>query len=244
MNYRNNSTIFKTIYLKTYHPLTPETLNINPIWFNQLQPEFEKPYFSNLWNEVEEAYEKNTCFPPKRLIFEAFNYCEWDNLKVVIVGQDPYHGMGEAHGLSFSVPDGTRIPPSLRNIFKELHEDLGTELPIFGSLERWAKQGVLLLNAGLTVEKDKANSHKNMQWNIFTDAVIEHINKEKENVVFLLWGNFAQKKGAKIDTEKHLVLTSGHPSPMSANQGKWFGNKHFSLTNKYLRKAKKKAIKW
>lgn len=244
MNYRNNSTIFKTIYLKTYHPLTPETLNINPIWFNQLQPEFEKPYFFNLWNEVEEAYEKNTCFPPKRLIFEAFNYCEWDNLKVVIVGQDPYHGLGEAHGLSFSVPDGTRIPPSLRNIFKELHEDLGTELPIFGSLERWAKQGVLLLNAGLTVEKDKANSHKNMQWNIFTDAVIEHINKEKENVVFLLWGNFAQKKGAKIDTGKHLVLTSGHPSPMSANQGKWFGNKHFSLTNKYLRKAKKKAIKW
>lgn len=244
MNYRNNSTIFKTIYLKTYNPLTPETLNINPIWFNQLQLEFEKPYFEKVWNEVEEAYEKNTCFPPKRLIFEAFNYCEWDNLKVVIVGQDPYHGLGEAHGLSFSVPDGTRIPPSLRNIFKELHEDLGTELPIFGSLERWAKQGVLLLNAGLTVEKDKANSHKNMQWNIFTDAVIEHINKEKENVVFLLWGNFAQKKGAKIDTGKHLVLTSGHPSPMSANQGKWFGNKHFSLTNKYLRKAKKKAIKW
>ncbi|WP_035759099.1 uracil-DNA glycosylase [Flavobacterium tegetincola] len=224
--------------------MTPETLNINSVWFNQLQSEFEKPYFEKLWSEVADAYDLTTCFPPKRLIFEAFNYCEWDHLKVVIVGQDPYHGLGEAHGLSFSVPDGTRIPPSLRNIFKELNEDLGTDLPIFGSLERWAKQGVLLLNAGLTVEKDKANSHKHLNWSVFTNAVIEHINQEKEGVVFLLWGNFAQKKGAKIDLEKHLVLTSGHPSPMSANQGKWFGNKHFSLTNKYLRKAKKKAIKW
>ena len=224
--------------------MTPETLNINSVWFNQLQSEFEKPYFEKLWSEVADAYDQTTCFPPKRLIFEAFNYCEWDQLKVVIVGQDPYHGLGEAHGLSFSVPDGTRIPPSLRNIFKELNEDLGTDLPIFGSLERWAKQGVLLLNAGLTVEKDKANSHKHLDWSVFTNAVIEHINQEKEGVVFLLWGNFAQKKGAKIDLEKHLVLTSGHPSPMSANQGKWFGNKHFSLTNKYLRKAKKKAIKW
>ena len=224
--------------------MTPETLHINSVWFNQLQSEFKKPYFEKLWSEVADAYDKTTCFPPKRLIFEAFNYCQWDQLKVVIVGQDPYHGLGEAHGLSFSVPDGTRIPPSLRNIFKELNEDLGTDLPIFGSLERWAKQGVLLLNAGLTVEKDKANSHKHLDWSVFTNAVIEHINQEKEGVVFLLWGNFAQKKGAKIDLEKHLVLTSGHPSPMSANQGKWFGNKHFSLTNKYLRKAKKKAIKW
>jgi uracil-DNA glycosylase len=132
----------------------------------------------------------------------------------------------------------------LRNIFKELNNDVGIELPIFGSLERWAKQGVLLLNTGLTVEKDKANSHKHLDWNIFTDAVIELINREKEGVVFMLWGNFAQKKGAKIDDEKHLVLTSGHPSPMSANQGKWFGNKHFSTANKYLRKGKKKAIKW
>lgn len=224
--------------------MKPETLNINHVWFNQLHAEFQKPYFDNLWNEVEDAYEKTVCFPPKRLIFEAFNQCDWDNLKVVIIGQDPYHGIGEANGLSFSVNDGTRIPPSLRNIFKELNEDLGIELPIFGSLERWAKQGVLLLNAGLTVERDKANSHKHLGWSVFTDAVIEHINKEKEGVVFLLWGNFAQKKGAKIDTEKHLVLTSGHPSPMSANQGKWFGNKHFSLANKYLRKGKKKAIKW
>ena len=224
--------------------MTPETLNINPVWFNQLLSEFQKPYFEKLWNEVEDAYEKTVCFPPKRFIFEAFNQCEWDNLKVVIIGQDPYHGIGEANGLSFSVNDGTRIPPSLRNIFKELNDDLGIELPIFGSLERWAKQGVLLLNAGLTVEKDIANSHKHLDWIVFTDAVIELINREKEGVVFLLWGNFAQKKGAKIDTERHLVLTSGHPSPMSANQRKWFGNKHFSLANKYLRKLKKKAIKW
>ncbi|CAM4066928.1 uracil-DNA glycosylase [Flavobacterium antarcticum] len=224
--------------------MTAETLNIDPIWYNQLQSEFEKPYFDKLWNEVQQAYATTTCFPPKRLIFEAFNQCEWDNIKVVIIGQDPYHGIGEANGLSFSVHDGTRIPPSLRNIFKELNEDLGTELPIFGSLERWAKQGVLLLNAGLTVEKDKANSHKNMDWNVFTDAVIELINSEKEGVVFLLWGNFAHKKGAKIDGERHLVLQSSHPSPMSANQGKWFGNKHFSLANKYLRKRKLKAIKW
>ena len=136
------------------------------------------------------------------------------------------------------------IPPSLRNIFKELYEDLGIELPIFGSLERWASQGVLLLNAGLTVEKDKANSHKHLEWNVFTDAVIELINREKESVVFMLWGNFAQKKGGKIDGEKHLILQSGHPSPMSANQGKWFGNKHFSMANKNLRKQKLKAIKW
>lgn len=224
--------------------MNPETLNINQIWFTQLQPEFEKPYFEKLWKEVEVAYEKTVCFPPKRLIFEAFNQCDWNNLKVVIIGQDPYHGLGEAHGLSFSVPDGTRIPPSLRNIFKEIKEDLNIEAPIFGSLERWANQGVLLLNAGLTVEKDKANSHKHLDWNIFTDATIELINREKKGIVFMLWGNFAQKKGIKIDTDEHLVLTSGHPSPMSANQGKWFGNKHFSLANKYLRKRKVKAIKW
>jgi uracil-DNA glycosylase len=224
--------------------LTPEPLNINPVWYRLLQSEFEKPYFEKLWNEVETAYDNTICFPPKRFIFEAFNQCDWHNVKVVIIGQDPYHGLGEAHGLSFSIPDGTKIPPSLRNIFKELNNDVGIELPIFGSLERWAKQGVLLLNTGLTVEKDKANSHKHLDWNIFTDAVIELINREKEGVVFMLWGNFAQKKGAKIDDEKHLVLTSGHPSPMSANQGKWFGNKHFSTANKYLRKGKKKAIKW
>ena len=225
-------------------PLTPETLNINSTWFEQLETQFKQAYFQNLWNEVNAAYEHTMCFPPKRLIFEAFNQCDWNNLKVVIIGQDPYHGIGEAHGLSFSVPDGTKIPPSLRNIFRELNEDVGTELPIFGSLERWAKQGVLLLNAGLTVEKDKANSHKHLDWNVFTDAVIESINREKEGVVFMLWGNFAQKKGSKIDASKHLVLQSGHPSPLSANQGKWFGNKHFSQANTYLKKRKKGKILW
>ncbi len=232
--------------MTTYNPepLKPEILNLNPVWFDRFATEFEKPYFENLWNEVEDAYKNTICFPPKRLIFEAFNQCNWEDLKVVIIGQDPYHGLGEANGLSFSVNDGTRIPPSLRNIFREINEDLGFELPIFGSLERWACQGVLLLNAGLTVEKDKANSHKHLTWNVFTDAVIEQINREKEGIVFMLWGNFAQKKGAKIDAKKHLVLISGHPSPLSANQGKWFGNKHFSLANKYLRKAKLKAIKW
>ena len=224
--------------------MTPELLNIDAVWYGQLELEFEQPYFKDLWNEVGTAYDRSMCFPPKRLIFEAFNQCEWGKLKVVIIGQDPYHGLGEAHGLSFSVPDGTRIPPSLRNIFKELSEDVGCELPIFGSLERWAAQGVLLLNAGLTVEKDKANSHKHLAWNVFTDAVIDLINREKEGIVFMLWGNFAQKKGAKIDGSRHLVLECGHPSPMSANQGKWFGNKHFSLANKYLRKHKKGKVKW
>lgn len=227
--------------MKTFRP---EILHLNADWFNKLEGEFEEPYFQKLWKEVNLAYESAMCFPPKRFIFEAFNQCEWEQLRVVIIGQDPYHGLGEAHGLSFSVPDGTKIPPSLRNIFKELNEDVGCELPIFGSLERWAKQGVLLLNAGLTVEKDKANSHKHLDWNVFTDAVIEMINREKDGVVFMLWGNFAHKKGAKIDASKHLVLQSGHPSPLSANQGKWFGNQHFTQANKYLRKHKKGKIKW
>ena len=213
-------------------------------WQTVLADEIKKPYFEALLGKVENEYQNTVCYPPKDLIFAAFEHCSFDNLKVVIIGQDPYHGIGEAHGLCFSVPDGTKIPPSLRNIFRELNEDLGTELPIFGSLERWASQGVLLLNAGLTVEKDKANSHKNLAWNIFTDAVIEKVNEEKQGVVFMLWGNFAQKKGAKIDASKHLVLQSGHPSPLSANQGKWFGNKHFSQANKFLRKQKLKAIKW
>ena len=224
--------------------MTPEIVNVSIDWYNQLQQEFEKTYFKKLWLEVENAYQNGTCFPPKNLIFEAFNQCRWTDLKVVIIGQDPYHGVGEANGLAFSVHDGTRFPPSLRNIFRELQNDLGIEPPIFGSLERWAKQGVLLLNAGLTVEKDKPNSHKRLDWSLFTDAVIEHINQEKQGVVFMLWGNFAQRKGAKIDTNKHLVLTSGHPSPMSANQGKWFGNKHFSQANTYLSEKNREAIEW
>jgi uracil-DNA glycosylase len=198
-----------------------------------------------LMRHVASEYEQHTCFPPKELIFEAFNQCSFDAVKVVIIGQDPYHGVGEANGLCFSVADGVRIPPSLRNIFREMSDDLGTVfLPTSGNLQSWAHQGVLLLNATLTVRQDSPNSHKHLKWSQFTDAVIEFINSKKEGIVFVLWGSFAQKKGVKIDRNKHLVLTSGHPSPLSANQGKWFGNKHFSLVNDYLIAQNKKAIVW
>ncbi|RTY93629.1 uracil-DNA glycosylase [Flavobacterium sp. GT3R68] len=214
-------------------------------WQNILSDEIEKPYFRNLINEVEKECSLHTCFPPKELIFAAYDYTSFENLKVVIIGQDPYHGDGEANGLCFSVNEGVNIPPSLRNIFRELNDDLGNIfLPTSGNLERWARQGVLLLNASLTVRKDQANSHKHLDWNIFTDAVIQKISEEKDNIVFLLWGSFAQKKGAKINQDKHLVLECGHPSPMSANQGKWFGNKHFSQTNSYLSSKGIPEIEW
>ena len=219
-------------------------INLEPSWKNILSDEFEKPYFKNLIAQLEQEYEENSCFPPKDLIFASFDFCSFDDIKVVIIGQDPYHGEGEANGLCFSVNDGVKIPPSLRNIYKELNEDVGVEIPISGNLERWAKQGVLLLNAGLSVRKDQANSHKHLKWNVFTDVVIQKINEKKEGVVFLLWGNFAHKKGAKIDAEKNLVLKSGHPSPMSANQGKWFGNKHFSQVNAYLKSKGRNEIEW
>lgn len=214
-------------------------------WQNILSDEIEKPYFRDLITEVEKECSDHTCYPPKELIFAAFDYTPFENLKVVIIGQDPYHGDGEANGLCFSVNEGVKIPPSLRNIFRELNDDLGNIFfPTSGNLERWAKQGVLLLNASLTVRKDLPNSHKHLEWNIFTDAVIQKISEEKENIVFLLWGSFAQKKGAKINRDKHLVLESGHPSPMSANQGKWFGNKHFSQTNSYLKSKGISEIEW
>ena len=214
-------------------------------WQNLLSDEFEKPYFSKLQSFVNQEYEAKTCFPPKNQIFDAFNSCLLNDLKVVIIGQDPYHGENEANGLCFSVADTIKIPPSLRNIFREIATDLDTIfIPENGNLKRWAKQGVLLLNATLTVEKDKAGSHQKQGWETFTDAVISKINSEKCNVVFLLWGNYAHKKGARIDSEKHLVLKSGHPSPLSANQGKWFGNKHFSLTNEYLKLVGKIGIEW
>lgn len=220
-------------------------LNLNPSWQTILSEEIQKQYFQDLMKAVDSEYQKNICFPPKELIFAAFNHCSFDDLKVVIIGQDPYHGTGEANGLCFSVNDGVKIPPSLRNIFRELNDDLGTIfLPSSGNLEHWAKQGVLLLNASLSVQKDKPNSHKHLKWNLFTDAVIQKISDEKENIVFLLWGSFAQKKGSIIDRTKHLVLESGHPSPMSANQGKWFGNKHFSKTNDYLKMNSKLEINW
>jgi uracil-DNA glycosylase len=219
--------------------------NLNPSWQTNLSDEIQKPYFQDLMKTVDEEYQNYICFPPKELIFAAFDYCSFQDLKVVIIGQDPYHGDGEANGLCFSVNDGIKIPPSLRNIFRELNDDLGTIFfPTSGNLERWAKQGVLLLNASLSVRMDNPNSHKHLKWNLFTDAVIQKISDEKENVVFLLWGNFAQKKGSKIDRTKHLVLESGHPSPMSANQGKWFGNKHFSKTSLYLEEKGIYPIEW
>ena len=217
----------------------------NQSWESLLSTEFQKPYFVELMQQVEQEYATTTCFPPKELIFSAFEQFDFQDTKVVIIGQDPYHGTGEANGLCFSVNDGVTIPPSLKNIFTEINREYDRILfPTSGNLERWAKQGVLLLNAGLTVRKDEANSHKHLKWNLFTDAVIDLINEQSENVVFLLWGSFAQKKGKLIDREKHLVLESGHPSPLSANRGMWFGNNHFKLTNEYLKVNAKIEIEW
>lgn len=217
----------------------------NSSWQSQLKEEFQKPYFLELMQQVENEYQTTTCFPPKELIFNAFEQFDFQQTKVVIIGQDPYHGTGEANGLCFSVNDGIAIPPSLKNIFSEINSEYDRLLfPTSGNLERWAKQGILLLNAGLTVRKDEANSHKHLKWNIFTDAVIRHLNENCENVVFLLWGNFAHKKGKIVDRNKHLVLETGHPSPLSANRGFWFGNNHFKLTNEYLKQQKKAAIEW
>ena len=217
----------------------------NKTWEALLSIEFQKPYFLELMQQVEHEYATTTCFPPKELIFSAFEQFDFQETKVVIIGQDPYHGTGEANGLCFSVNDGVAIPPSLKNIFTEINSEYDRILfPTSGNLERWAKQGVLLLNAGLTVRKDEANSHKHLKWNVFTDAVIDLINHKSENVVFLLWGSFAQKKGKLINREKHLVLESGHPSPLSANRGMWFGNNHFRLTNEYLKLKGQIEVEW
>ena len=213
-------------------------------WKEKLGDELAKPYFNQLKDFLDAEYANHRCFPPQELIFEAFKRCSWEDLKIVIIGQDPYHGFEQANGLSFSVYDGVSFPPSLRNIFKELERDLKIPIPISGNLERWAEQGVLLLNATLTVHEGAAGSHQGQGWEAFTDSVINVISKEKEGVVFLLWGGFAKKKGGKIDRIKHLVLEAGHPSPLSANRGLWFGNKHFSKTNEILTNLKKKAIDW
>ena len=214
-------------------------------WQLKLEDEFQKKYFLELMQKVSYEYVSYTCYPPQHIIFNAFNLCSFENTKVVILGQDPYHGAGEANGLCFSVNDGIAIPPSLRNIFKEIASDYNTIfVPTNGNLELWAQQGVLLLNSCLTVRKNSPNSHKYLEWDIFTDAVIKLISNEKEHVVFMLWGAFAQKKMKCIDASKHLVLSSGHPSPLSANKGKWFGNKHFSNANTYLEAHKKTAIHW
>ena len=213
-------------------------------WKGVLKEEFEKPYFKNLVEFVKSEYTSNQCFPPGKQIFSAFNHTPFNDVKVVIIGQDPYHGPGQAHGLCFSVGKNVAVPPSLKNIFEEIKTDIGSEIPNNGNLERWADQGVLLLNATLTVRAHQAGSHQNKGWEKFTDAVIEKLSKEREGLVFMLWGGPAKKKGEKVDTSKHLVLTSGHPSPLAANRGYWFGNKHFSETNKYLIEKGEKPIAW
>ncbi|WP_299521642.1 uracil-DNA glycosylase [uncultured Lutibacter sp.] len=213
-------------------------------WENLLKPELEKAYFKQLTDFISEEYVTNTCFPKEEQIFEAFNLCSFSDLKVVIIGQDPYHGVGQANGLCFSVNEGIAHPPSLKNIFKEIETDLGIPYPESGNLERWAKQGVLLLNATLTVKAHEAGSHQKLGWELFTDAVISLISEQKENVIFMLWGGFAKKKGKKINHHKHCVLATGHPSPLSANRGFWFGNKHFSSANNYLKNKGFTEVKW
>lgn len=208
-----------------------------------MSEEFEKPYFKQLTEFVRNQYKSQTIYPRGADIFKAFDRCDFSDVKVVIIGQDPYHGPGQANGLCFSVTDGTRFPPSLMNIFKEIRDDLGKPIPASGDLERWASQGVLLLNATLTVQANAPGSHQNRGWETFTDAVIKKISEEKEGIVFLLWGAYAQKKGEIIDRSKHLVLASAHPSPFSADRG-FFGCKHFSKANDYLRSKGKHEIDW
>ena len=212
-------------------------------WKNVLTPEFEKPYFKSLVNFVKSEYENHQCFPKGSHIFSAFDLCSFSNLKVVIIGQDPYHGVGQANGLCFSVPEKISQPPSLVNIFKEIKTDLQKEPPKSGDISHWAKQGVLLLNATLTVRAHQAGSHQKKGWETFTDAVIQNISDKKEGVVFLLWGGFAKKKGKKIDTKKHQIFKAPHPSPLGAWRG-WFGSQHFSKTNTYLKSIGKAVIEW
>ncbi|EJX04415.1 uracil-DNA glycosylase [gut metagenome] len=216
---------------------------IEKSWKSHLKEEFEKDYFRQLTDFVRSEYQQYSIYPPGHLIFNAFNLCPFDEVKVVIIGQDPYHGPGQAHGLCFSVNDGVPFPPSLQNIFKEIKSDIGHDAPATGNLTRWAKQGVLMLNATLTVRAHHAGSHQRHGWETFTDAAIRILAEERENLVFILWGAYAQKKGAFIDRNKHLVLTSAHPSPLSAYNG-FFGNKHFSRTNEYLKAHGKKEISW
>ncbi len=218
-------------------------VKIEPTWNAELAAEWDKPYFANLTQFVKQEYAQKRIFPPGNQIFAAFNATPFDKVKVVILGQDPYHEPGQAHGLCFSVNEGVPFPPSLQNIFKEIHDDTGAPIPTGGDLTRWARQGVLLLNATLTVENHRAGSHQGKGWEEFTDAVIAHLSEHREHLVFILWGSFAQKKGAKINRMKHLVLTSPHPSPLSAYRG-FFGNHHFSQANAYLTEHGQSPIKW
>lgn len=218
-------------------------VKIEKSWEIKLNSEFEKSYFSKLTEFVKQEIKQQVVYPPGKLIFNAFDKCSFENVKVVIIGQDPYHGQGQANGLCFSVNDGVRHPPSLKNIFKEIVDDLGKPIPESGNLERWANQGVLLLNATLTVRANTAGSHQQKGWEEFTDEVIRVVSEEKSSIVFILWGAYAQKKGSIINIDKHLVLKSAHPSPFSAYNG-FFGCKHFSKTNEYLRSLDKKEIEW
>lgn len=219
-------------------------VKIDNSWREHIGAEFEKPYFSALTDFVRHEYTTTTCYPPGSLIFNAFNLCPFDRVKVVIIGQDPYHEPGQAQGLSFSVPEGVPFPPSLQNIFKEIQLDLGKPMPPTGDLTRWAEQGVLLLNATLTVRAHQAASHQRQGWEQFTDAAIRALNAERENLVFILWGGYARSKAQLIDRSRHLVLESVHPSPLSANRGGWFGNHHFSQCNAYLREHGEQEIDW
>ena len=219
-------------------------VDIETHWKKILKGEFQKPYFQNLAEFVKDEYQQYTCYPQGKDIFKAFDLCPLPKVKVVIIGQDPYHGYGQAHGLCFSVPDGVSKPPSLENIFKALQQDTGKEIPESGNLSSWAEQGVLLLNATLTVRAHQAGSHQGQGWESFTNTVISLLSEHSKHVVFMLWGGFAKRKSTLIDKQKHLVLTSGHPSPLSANRGYWFGHHHFSEANQYLKKCGKSEIDW
>lgn len=219
-------------------------IEIHPSWQNILQTELKEPYFNRLMDFVGQEYATYSCYPREDHIFAAFDHCHWEKTKVILLGQDPYHGPGQANGLCFSVNEGIPHPPSLSNIFKEIHTDLGIPYPRSGDLRSWADQGVLLLNATLTVRAGEAGSHQDQGWEIFTDTVIKKLSLEKEGLVFLLWGGFAKKKIPLIDARKHFILSSGHPSPLSANRGHWFGNKHFSSTNKILADLGLHPIDW
>lgn len=218
-------------------------VKIETSWLEKLQPEFDKPYFEELIQFVRKEYAQGACYPPGSLIFNAFNLCPLPRVKVVLIGQDPYHEPGQAHGLCFSVNDGVPFPPSLRNIFQEIQTDLGTPVPSSGNLTRWAEQGVLLLNATLTVRAHAAASHQRRGWEEFTDAVIRLVSAEREHMVFILWGSYAQSKAALIDSTKHCILRSAHPSPLSAFRG-FFGNHHFSICNQYLQQHNVEPINW
>ena len=219
-------------------------VSIHSSWKTHLQEEFEQPYFASLAQFVRNEYKNHTCYPPGKEIFAAFDHSHFENTNVVIIGQDPYHGPNQANGLCFSVKSGIPHPPSLINIFKEIEGDLGIPYPRSGDLGAWADQGVLLLNATLSVRAHQAGSHQGKGWEVFTDAVIKILSRQKSGLVFLLWGGYAKKKSALIDQQNHYILTSGHPSPLSANRGLWFGNKHFSKTNDLLRKLGKNPIDW